>query len=331
MKSAIPDTVDHFILAQQQTQSRASGEFSQLLSDIIAASKIIAAHIRRAGLTSTQGAVGGTNVSGDQVQKLDMFAHHTFLDVLGRSGRFAAYTSEESDEMILSPTSGGKYIIHLDPLDGSSNIDVNVSVGTIFSIYRRPTATGKLTTRRLLMPGTRQVCSGYVLYGSSVMLVYTTGHGVHGFTLDADIGEFFLSHPHLTFPSECTYYSINEGYADRWNNTMTSAINQYKKDGKKARYIGSLVADFHRNLLKGGIFIYPADAKNPQGKLRLLYEANPMAFLAEQAGGAATNGQQRILDITPTSIHQRVPLFIGHKAETKKLTTRLTTSKQDHP
>ncbi len=311
-------SVDHFIIHQQQTHKSATGEFSQLLSDIIFASKIIASKIRSAGLQEILGSTKNKNATGDQVQKLDMYAHDVFIKIFQESGRFAAISSEESDELVLSPIKTGKYIIHLDPLDGSSNIDVNVSVGTIFSIHKL-SKNEKVNSKTALKKGSQQVCAGYVLYGSSTMLVYTTGQGVHGFTLDTDIGEFLLSHPNIKIPTECKYYSINEGYQERWDQVISNFVLKCKKDGMKARYIGSLVSDFHRNLLKGGIFMYPADKKSPHGKLRIVYESNPMALIIKQAGGYASDGNQPILNIQPKLLHQRTPLFIGNKKIVKQL------------
>jgi fructose-1,6-bisphosphatase I len=310
-------SVDHFLLHQQRKAGRSTGEFSELLSDIVFASKVIAAEVRKAGLVDIFGEVGGKNISGDVVQKLDMFAHDVFVDILGQGGRFAALTSEESDEVLLSPRQGGKYIIHLDPLDGSGNIDVNVSVGTIFSIHRRQSKGKTPTIKEALQKGKFQVCAGYVLYGSSVMLVYTTGNGVHGFTFNSEIGEFLLSHENIRMPKKSKYYSINEGYSEKWSEGLSDYVNRLKREGKKARYIGSLVADFHRNLLKGGIFMYPGDSKNPQGKLRLMFEGNPMAMLVKEAGGASSDGKMSILDIKPSEIHQRTPLFLGTKQDIK--------------
>lgn len=308
-------TVDHFLLDQQRRYKRATGEFSELLNDIVFASKVVAAQVRKAGLVDILGEAGEENISGDVVQKLDLFAHNVFVKVLGQGGRFAAFTSEESDEVLLSPQRGGRYIVHLDPLDGSSNIDVNVSVGTIFSIHRRMRVKGKPTMKEALQKGRVQVCAGYVLYGSSVMLVYTTGQGVHGFTFDSEKGEFLLSHKNIKMPRKSKYYSINEGYSDRWTPGIAAYVAGVKREGKKARYIGSLVADFHRNLLKGGVFLYPADKKSPQGKLRLMFEANPMAMLVEEAGGMSSNGAGNILDIEPLGIHQRTPLFLGSRRD----------------
>ena len=310
-------TVDHFLIEQQRKLKQATGEFSELLADITFAAKVVAAEVRRAGLADILGAAGGKNVSGDVVQKLDMYAHEVFTKILGQGGRFAAFTSEESDEVVLFPNQGGKYIVHLDPLDGSSNIDVNVSVGTIFSIQRRVKKTGNPTLTEALQKGRSQVCAGYVLYGSSVMLVYTTGQGVHGFTLDPGIGEFLLSHEDIRWPEEQAYYSIHEGYSPWWSEGVIKLVEQMKQEERKARYIGSLVADFHRNLLKGGLFAYPADKHQPEGKLRLMFECNPMAMIAEQAGGAGSNGKMNILDITPSGIHQRTPLFLGSKKDIK--------------
>ncbi len=309
-------TVDHFLIEQQRKLKKATGEFSELLSDITFAAKVVAAEVRKAGLTDILGATSDKNVSGDVVQKLDVYAHEVFTKILGQGGRFAAFTSEESDEVVLAPQSGGKYIVHLDPLDGSSNIDVNVSVGTIWSIHKRVKKTGNPTTQEALQKGRAQVCAGYILYGSSVMLVYTTGQGVHGFTLDPEIGEFLLSQENMKIPEE-GYYSINEGYADKWNSGVASFVAKMKREGRKARYIGSLVADVHRNLLKGGVFAYPADKESTEGKLRLMFEANPMAMIFEQAGGAGSNGKMNILDIKPTGIHQRTPLFLGNKRDIK--------------
>ena len=311
-------TIDHFLINQQRQFKTATGEFSELLSDITFAAKVVAAQVRQAGLVDILGSSGGgKNVSGDVVQKLDLYAHEVFTKILSQGGRFSAFTSEESEDIILSPQQGGKYIVHLDPLDGSNNIDVNVSVGTIFSIYRRTTTKGAPTIAEALQRGRNQVCAGYVLYGSSVMLVYTTGQGVHGFTLSPEIGEFLLSHKNIQIPTDISYYSLNEGYSERWTPGISKFIHKMKQEGKKARYIGSLVADIHRNLLKGGIYLYPADKEAPQGKLRLMFEVNPMAMILEQAGGTSSNGQINILDIQPDGIHQRTPVFLGRKEDVK--------------
>jgi len=270
-------------------------------------------------LADILGAAGGKNVSGDLIQKLDIYAHDVFLKILGQGGRFAAFTSEESDEVMFSPKGGGKYILHLDPLDGSSNIDVNVSVGTIFSIHRRRRKSGKPDIEETLQPGKNQVAAGYILYGSSMMLVYTTGKGVHGFTYHPEIGEFLLSHEDIRIPKKSKYYSINEGYSERWGKAIGEYIARMKREGKKARYIGSLVSDFHRNLLKGGVFLYPADKRSPEGKLRLMFEANPMAMIIQEAGRASSNGRLSVLEIRPEAIHQRTPLFLGPREDIKKL------------
>jgi fructose-1,6-bisphosphatase I len=311
-------SVDHFIINQQQTHVSATGEFSQVLSDIIFASKIIASKTRSAGLKEILGSTNNKNATGDQVQKLDMYAHDVFIKIFQKGGRFAAISSEESDELVLSPIKTGKYIIHLDPLDGSSNIDVNVSVGTIFSIHRL-SKNEKPNSKSALKKGLEQVCAGYVLYGSSTMLVYSTGNGVHGFTLDTDIGEFLLSHPNIKLPKICQYYSVNEGYQEKWDQVVSDFVIKFKQNNIKARYIGSFVADFHRNLLKGGIFMYPADIDNPQGKLRIMYESNPLAYIIKEAGGYASDGTQSILNIQPHTLHQKTPLFIGDKKLVKQI------------
>ena len=313
-------TIERFILDQEQRFPQATGELSNLLYDIALAAKIIQAATRRAGLTNILGAVGNTNVQGEEQQKLDVFANETMKNALNHTGRVCVMASEEDEGPIAipEPYTPGKYVILFDPLDGSSNIDVNAPVGTIFSIYRRVTTSGAGSMQDLLQPGRKVVASGYVIYGSSTMMVYSTGQGVHGFTYDPTIGEFLLSHDQIPMISTGKYYSVNESHFGQWSKGMQRAVRGFHGDfpdrikGKNSRYIGSLVADFHRNLIAGGIFLYPADAvRNPQGKLRLLYEAIPMAFLAEQAGGAATDGTTPILDIEPKELHQRIPLVIG--------------------
>jgi fructose-1,6-bisphosphatase I len=316
-------TIERFILDQETHYPEATGELSNLLYDIALAAKLIAAAIRRAGLVDILGTAGQRNVQGEEQQKLDVIANETIKNCLNHTGRVCAMASEEDDDIIPVPPEYpvGKYVVLFDPLDGSSNIDVNAAVGTIFSIYRRRTLEGRGTVTDVLQPGCTQVSAGYVMYGSSTMLVYTTGQGVHGFTLDPAIGEFLLSHPKIVTPRVGTYYSVNESNFPRWSRAVQTAVRGLKGDmpelmkPKNCRYAGSLVADFHRNLIAGGVFLYPGDAKNPHGKLRLLYEAAPMAFIAEQAEGSATDGVNRILDIVPTALHQRTPLVIGSRED----------------
>lgn len=324
-------TLGQFIIEKQNEFPFAKGELSRLLRDIGIAAKVISREVNKAGIAEIIGDVGSVNIQGEDVKKLDLIGNEMFTTVLERGGEVCAFASEEEDNMIAlkGPHSkNGQYVVCIDPLDGSSNIDVNVSIGTIFSIYRRVTPVGtEPTLADVLQPGSAVVASGYIIYGSSTMLVYSTGKGVNGFTLDNSIGEFCLSHPNITSPKDGSIYSLNEGNAQDFPENVQNYISWCKEKDKEtkrpysARYIGSMVADLHRNLLKGGIFIYPPTAKAPNGKLRLLFECIPMAFIVEQAGGIATTGNQRILDIQPTELHQRVPIFIGSENMVKKALT----------
>lgn len=321
-------TIERHIMETQREHPEATGEFSILLSQIILAGKIISSEVNRAGLADILGLSGHENVQGEEVQKLDDFANQTIVNVCQQSGQLCVMVSEEEKVPIEIPEEYlGRYVLVFDPLDGSSNIDVNINIGTIFSIYRKVNDTPKGNMIDILQKGLKQVCAGYIIYGSSTMFVYTTGHGVHGFTLDPAVGEFFLSHENIQIPQEGKTYSANEGNYKHWTPEMQKYIDHLKGVGPddgdpySYRYVGSLVADFHRTLLKGGIFMYPADNKDPNkphGKLRLLYEASPMSFIAEQAGGYGSDGEGSILAIQPTELHQRVPLFIGSAWEVKK-------------
>lgn len=314
-------TLGQFIIERQKDFPYAKGELSRLLAAIRLAAKIVNREVNKAGLVDITGAVGTENVQGEQQQKLDVYADEQFARSIELRGEVCGMASEEQESFVVFDndiSNNASYVIMIDPLDGSSNIDVNVTVGTIFSIYKRVTPVGKpVTIDDFLQPGTKQVAAGYVVYGSSTMLVFTTGHGVNGFTLDPSIGTFHLSHPNLRFPEDGKIYSINEGNYIKFPDGIKQYIKYCQqvdaspKHPYTARYIGSLVADFHRNLLKGGIYIYPQTASAPKGKLRLLYECNPLAFLAEVAGGKATTGFKRILDIQPTELHQRVPFIVG--------------------
>lgn len=314
----IGSALDRFIKSRQDEFPYASGELSQLLRDIALASKVVNREVNKAGLIDIMGAMGSVNTAGDQQQKLDVLANIRFSRALMKGGEACAIISEESESFIdLNNT--GKYVIAIDPLDGSSNIDVNVSIGTIFSIYRRKSKIGTpIQPEDILQKGTEQVAAGYILYGSSTMLVYTTGHGVNGFTYDPTLGEYFLSHPDMKMPEDGKIYSVNEGSYNSFTEPVKQYLQYCKEKNYTGRYIGSLVADFHRNLLKGGIYIYPATAKDPNGKLRLMYECNALAFVAEQAGGKASDGKRRILDIVPVSLHQRTPFFVGSKNMVEK-------------
>ncbi len=322
-------TLQEFIVSKQKDFPFATGELSRLLSDIALASKIVSNDVRKAGLVDhILGAQGGQNVQGEEQQKLDVIADEAFIRAFENGGEVCGIASEENDDYLAfesEQAQNANYVILFDPLDGSSNIDVNVSIGTIFSIYRRVSPQGsKATLADMLQPGTQQVAAGYVLYGSSTILVYTTGNGVNGFTLDPSIGEFFLSHPDMKMPENGRLYSVNEGNLNDFDPQLRAYLaycqSNENQTGKpySGRYIGSLVADFHRNLIKGGIYIYPTVPSAPKGRLRLLYECNPLAFIAEQAGGLATNGTDRILDIKPTELHQRVGFYIGSKKMVEK-------------
>ena len=310
----IGSNLDRFIMKNQEAFPFASGELSQLIRDLAYAGKVVNREINRAGLADITGAYGADNVQGEAQQNLDVAANIRFTRALQKGGEVAAIISEENEDIIDLKTPSAKYIIAMDPLDGSSNIDVNVSVGTIFSIYRRVSPVGSpVTMEDVLQPGTAQIAAGYILYGSSTMFVYTTGKGVNGFTYEPSLGEYLLSHQNMKMPEDGTIYSVNEGGSKSFPQSVTDYIDKCKDRGYSARYIGSLVADFHRNLLKGGIYIYPSTAKAPNGKLRLMYECNCLAMIAEQAGGLATDGKQRIMEIQPTSLHQRAPFFVGSK------------------
>ena len=318
-------TISRQIMDDQMLHPGATGELTGLLNDLVVAGKIISAEVNMAGLADILGQSGRTNIQGENVQKLDVFANQTIKRRMEQCGHVCVMTSEEDDDIIpVLDGYEGNYTIAFDPLDGSTNIDVNVSVGTIFSIHRRLGGTGQGSAADLLQRGSKQVAAGYIIYGSSTVMVYTTGHGVYGFTLDPSVGEFFLSHPNITIPEHSLYYSVNEAYANHWFDSTRRYVDYLKQaDGGKGpyslRYIGSLVSDFHRNLLKGGVFLYTRDKKcgeKSEGKLRLLYEAAPLAMVVEQAGGRAiTDDGRRILDIEPASLHQRVPLIIGSKKD----------------
>jgi fructose-1,6-bisphosphatase I len=324
-------TVTEHLLYHQTRTPEATGRYTSLLNDLILAAKIISREVNKAGLVDVLGFTGDVNVQGERVKKLDEYANDIIIHRMERSGVLCAMASEENADMIVVPDKyqRGDYILVFDPLDGSSNIDVNVNIGTIFSILRRKSSPRvDVKESDLLQKGTELIGAGYVIYGSSTMMVYSTGSGVHGFTLDPSVGEFLLSHPDITIPQQGKIYSVNTGYWDYWDEATREAVSYFGHSdnalGKpySMRYIGSLVADFHRNLLYGGIFMYPKDyrdPKKPTGKLRLLCEAQPLAFIAEQAGGLATDGRRRLLDIEPETLHQRVPLFIGSEYDVRKV------------
>jgi len=327
-------TVEQHLLKQQRGLSDATGTFSWLINGITLATKMVEAKIRMGGLGDGLGAYGAVNVQGENQQKLDVFANEALLHTLGLRDSVAALVSEEDElpmMMNLDPERG-KYIVIFDPLDGSSNIDVNVNVGTIFSIHRRVVSAKDDLEESILQPGYKQVAAGYVVYGPSTVLVYTAGSGVHGFTLDPTIGAYVLSNESMKMPEQGTYYSTNDANADTWPPAYREYLAMLRRGelgGKaySARYIGSLVADFHRTLLKGGVFLYPPNVKTRKGKLRLMYEANPLAFIAEQAGGMAVNGLERILDLQPTHIHERTPFVVGSKREVEALQKVLAEAK----
>ncbi len=315
-------TVQQHILQEQQRFPGASGEFSWLLSGITLATKMIQAQVRRAGLVDILGAAGDINVQGEYQQKLDVYANEALMHALSKRASIGVLASEENEmPVVLDHLSHpeARYAVVFDPLDGSSNIDVNVSVGTTFSIMRRPNATTDSAEDWLLQPGTQQLAAGYVLYGSSTMLVYSAGNGVHGFTLEPAIGAFVLSHPNIRMPDQGKYYSCNEAFCDTWPPAYQKYLERLRTGALghryATRYIGSMVSDVHRTLLKGGVFLYPATSEYPQGKLRLLYEANPIAFLIEQAGGVALDGMGRVMEIQPRTVHERTPLIVGGKVE----------------
>ena len=322
-------TLDRFIFETTRAQPHATGQFATLLRQVSLAARMVSSRVNRAGLAGMLGSTGTINVQGEFVQKLDVYANNTFKAALEHPGVCCAIASEEDEApfYIGAPFRSGRYVFCMDPLDGSSNIDVNATIGTIFGVFRRssPEET-PATLDDILRPGHQLAAAGYVVYGSGTVMVLSTGQGVHGFTLDPTVGEFFLSHPSISLSPSAKTYSTNEGYWSRWDPRLQGYIRSLKAPGAgyRARYIGSLVADFHRNLIKGGLFLYPGTTSQPEGKLRLMYEAAPLAFLAEAAGGAATDGRQRILDITPPELHARTPLFIGNRDNVAAVTAALS-------
>ncbi len=320
-------TIQRHILEGEKLHPEATGTLSSLLADLVLAAKIISLEVNKAGLVDILGFAGSSNVHGEDVKKLDIYANEMFYKAMDHSGHLCVMASEEEEDLLHIPPKykKGKYVLLFDPLDGSSNIDANITIGTIFSIFRRVTPDDGTpgTLEDCLQCGYKQEVAGYLIYGSSTMLVYTAGHGhgVHGFTLDPAVGEFLLSHENIRIPKTSKIYSVNEGNYHGWSSGIQKYVDYVKQPDKatnrpySSRYIGSMVADIHRNLLYGGIYMYPADNKNQNGKLRLMYEANPMAFIVENAGGKASNGYKRILDIEPTSVHERTPLFIGNKED----------------
>jgi fructose-1,6-bisphosphatase I len=319
-------TLARHIIEGEKMHPEATGELSKLLSDLSLAAKVISLEVNKAGLADILGFTGSHNIHGEEVKKLDVFAHDMMFTAMDHGGHLCVMASEEEENLIHIPSHFklGKYVLLFDPLDGSSNIDANISIGTIFSIYKRITPDGTPGTMEdCLQLGINQVAAGYIVYGSSTILVYTAGHGVHGFTLDPAFGEFLLSHENIKIPKKGRIYSINEGNYKYWHPGLKKYIKYLQEEDEdsgrpySSRYIGSMVADIHRNLLYGGIFMYPADSRNPNGKLRLMYECNPMSFIVEAAGGRASDGKQRILEIKPEKLHQRVPIFIGSAEDVK--------------
>ncbi len=320
-------TLGEFIIENQNDFQYSSGELSRLLNSIRLAAKVVNHEVNKAGLVDITGAAGDTNIQGEDQQKLDVYANDTFIRTITDRNIVCGIASEEEDDFVTINSQDekhqNKYVVLIDPLDGSSNIDVNVSVGTIFSIFRRVTKAGTPVQKEdFLQSGNKQVAAGYIVYGTSTMLVYTTGNGVNGFTLNPAIGSWYLSHPNMRFPEDGEIYSVNEGNYLDFPNGIKKYIKycQAEQDNRPytSRYIGSLVSDFHRNMIKGGIYMYPKSTKNPKGKLRLLYECNPMAFIAEQANGIASDGFNRIMDIKPSELHQRVPFICGSKNMVRK-------------
>ena len=316
-------TIERHIIEGERAHPGASGAFSGLLRDLTLAFKVIWREVSKAGLVNILGFAGKQNVHGEEVKKLDVFAHETIYKAMDHGGHLCVMASEESESILEIPDNypTGKYVLLYDPLDGSSNIDANVTIGTIFSIYRRVTPSGKGQLRDCLQPGYKQIAAGYCIYGSSTMLVYTTGDGAHGFTFDPSIGEFLLSHENIRIPERGKIYSVNEGNYRWWFDGVKKYVKYLQEEDKathrpySGRYVGSMVADIHRTLLYGGIFMYPGDTRHPDGKLRLMYEANPTSLIVEQAGGKSSNGHHRILDIQPKELHQKTPIFIGSEED----------------
>jgi len=320
-------TLERYLHEQEHLHPSATGEFSALLHDLSVAAKLVWREVSKAGLINIMGSTNRRNISGDLIKKLDEFADETIYRAMDYSGHLCVMASEENEDILHIPEEyrSGNYVLLYDPLDGSSNIEANVTIGSIFSIYKRISPGDKGTLSDCLQKGVKQVAAGYIIYGSSTVLIYSTGNGVHGFTYDPSVGEFLLSNEHITIPGKGTIYSINEGRSCYWDDKVRHFIDYLKSEDETTgrpyslRYIGTMVGDAHRTLLYGGIFAYPGDSKNPNGKLRLCYECNPVSFIIEQAGGMATDGEQRILDIQPASLHEHTPIFLGGKEEMKLL------------